>query len=84
MGDLKLKGQGEDWYRIHPYGSIWDRAFSSDDNYETKRSECSSKITTMLKQTIVAVLFKNVRCKGRFYLRVDFSRTPTSISYYYR
>jgi hypothetical protein len=47
---LKLKSHGKDWYRIHVYGAVFDKVFISDDEYESKRSECYSRTTTVLKE----------------------------------
>ncbi|KAG1471538.1 hypothetical protein G6F56_002068 [Rhizopus delemar] len=41
-----LKGShNEDWYRLHVYSYIFDKAFINDEEFETKRSECYSNIT---------------------------------------
>jgi hypothetical protein len=49
-GLLKKKGHGEDWYRLHVYSNIWDKAFVLDGDFETKRSECISQITSALQE----------------------------------
>lgn len=37
---LTIKGHGEDWFRMHLYSNVWDKAFFDDDEFETKRLEC--------------------------------------------
>lgn len=48
---MKLKDHGEDWYRIHVYGGVFDKVFMNDDEFESKRSECYSRTTSVLKET---------------------------------
>lgn len=45
------KGHGEDWFRMHVYSNVWDKAFFDDDQFETKRSECVSQVMKVLKET---------------------------------
>lgn len=44
---LKSKDHDEDWYRLHLYVFVWDKA---DNRFETKRSECFSKTTQALQK----------------------------------
>ncbi|KAG1131531.1 hypothetical protein G6F37_013445 [Rhizopus arrhizus] len=47
---LTKKGHGEDWFRMHVYSNVWDKAFFDDDEFETKRSECLSQVMKVLKE----------------------------------
>ncbi|ORE01592.1 hypothetical protein BCV72DRAFT_320912 [Rhizopus microsporus var. microsporus] len=47
---LTKKGHGEDWFRMHLYSNVWDKAFFDDDEFETKRSECLSQVMKVLKE----------------------------------
>ncbi|KAI7904274.1 uncharacterized protein BX663DRAFT_530378 [Cokeromyces recurvatus] len=47
---LTKKGHGEDWFRMHVYSNVWDKAFFDDDEFETKRSECLSQVMKLLKE----------------------------------
>ncbi|KAG2206146.1 hypothetical protein INT47_003795 [Mucor saturninus] len=47
---LLSKTHGEDWYWLHVYLNIWDKAFLDDEELETKRSECVSQVTKILKE----------------------------------
>ncbi|KAG1584197.1 hypothetical protein G6F48_008045 [Rhizopus delemar] len=47
---LTKKGHGEDWFRMHLYSNVWDKAFFDDDEFETKRSECFSQVMKVLKE----------------------------------
>ncbi|KAI7896141.1 uncharacterized protein EV154DRAFT_281485 [Mucor mucedo] len=47
---LLNKTHGEDWYRMHVYSNVWDKAFLDDEEFETKRSECVSQVTKVLKE----------------------------------
>ncbi|KAL9550830.1 hypothetical protein PS6_005344 [Mucor atramentarius] len=47
---LLNKTHGEDWYRLHVYSNVWDKAFLDDEELETKRSECVSQVTKILKE----------------------------------
>ncbi|KAG1049740.1 hypothetical protein G6F43_007952 [Rhizopus delemar] len=40
----------EDWFRMHLYSNVWDKAFFDDDEFETKRSECLSQVMKVLKE----------------------------------
>jgi hypothetical protein len=42
---LLKRGHNEDWYRLHVYSYIFDKAFINDEEFETKRSEYYSNIT---------------------------------------
>lgn len=42
---LHNKNHGEDWYRLHVYSNIRDKAFLDDEKLKTKRSECASQVT---------------------------------------
>lgn len=44
------KGHGEDWFKMHVYPNVWDKAFCDDDEFETKRSECLSQVMKVLKE----------------------------------
>ncbi|KAI8890958.1 hypothetical protein K501DRAFT_265461 [Backusella circina FSU 941] len=48
---LLNKNHGEDWYRIHVYSNVWDKAFLDDNEFETKRSDCVSQVIKVLKET---------------------------------
>lgn len=48
---LLNKKHGEDWYRMHVYSNVWDKAFLDDNEFETKRSECVSQVMKVLKET---------------------------------
>lgn len=48
---LLKRDHGEDWYRMHLYSNVWDKAFMDDEEFETKRSECVSQVTKTLKET---------------------------------
>ncbi|CAO3668324.1 unnamed protein product [Umbelopsis ramanniana] len=44
---LQKKHHGEDWYRLHLYSFIFDKAFKSDTEFDIKRSECLSNVTKL-------------------------------------
>jgi len=48
---LLEKDHGEDWYRMHFYSNVWDKAFMDNEDLESKRSECVSQVTKILKET---------------------------------
>ncbi|KAI8981639.1 hypothetical protein BDF20DRAFT_834336 [Mycotypha africana] len=47
---LLNRTHGEDWFRLHVYSNVWDKAFLDDEELETKRSECVSQVTKILKE----------------------------------
>ncbi|KAG2199584.1 hypothetical protein INT47_012184 [Mucor saturninus] len=54
------KGHREDWYRMHLYAHVWDKAFFDDVEFETKRSKCVSQATKVLKETDKDVKLKRL------------------------
>lgn len=48
--ELLRRGHGEDWFRMHLYFNLWDKAFFDDDELETQRSECISLVSKLSKE----------------------------------
>lgn len=46
---LLKSSHGEDWYRLHVYSNVFDKAFMNDTEFESKRSECYSNITKLFE-----------------------------------
>lgn len=45
---------------MHIYSNVWDKAFLDDAEFETKRSECVSQVTKVLKETKKDVKLKKI------------------------
>lgn len=41
------KCHSEEWYLLHGYSNVFYKIFANDEEFETKRSECYSNITTL-------------------------------------
>lgn len=66
---LLKRDHNEDWYRLHLYSNVFDKAFMNDTEFESKRSECYSNITKLFEDEQnqrVDFIFRNLNDKSDY------------------